>query len=138
MNRFVVPALVLLLMIGSLTAINVYIPPQTAHNILGANTTRGGVYQKAQVSYKLPPATTFATAAVSPGTTALDLMRQVAQIKTNGDGISAFVTEINGQTADESQKEFWAFYVNGKQAEVGAGSYVLKDKDQVEWKIEHF
>ena len=70
--------------------------------------------------------------------TALDLVKEKAKAVTKGEGANAYVIEINGKTADDSKKEFWAFYVNDKMAEVGAGSYKLKDGDKIEWKIEKY
>lgn len=69
--------------------------------------------------------------------TALELLSNTHTVTTKGQKENAFVTAIDGVTADSS-KEFWSFYVNGKQAEVGAGSYVLKNNDTIEWKIEAF
>lgn len=71
------------------------------------------------------------------GDTALDLLKKTGAIKTKGEGKNAFVVQINGKKADE-KKEFWAFYINGKMAEIGAGSYQLKNNDQIEWKLEKF
>ena len=72
------------------------------------------------------------------GKTVLDLTKEKANIKTKGEGINAYVTEINSKEALNSKKEYWAFYVNGKMAEVGAGSYKLKNNDKIEWKIEKY
>lgn len=72
------------------------------------------------------------------GKTALDLTKEKANIKTKGEGINAYVTEINGQEALNSKKEYWAFFVNGKMAEVGAGSYQLKEGDKIEWKLANY
>lgn len=67
------------------------------------------------------------------GVNALTLLRGKATVEDE----HGFVTSINGRKADESH-EFWAFYVNGKQAEVGAGEYVTSDTDVIEWKIETY
>jgi hypothetical protein len=69
--------------------------------------------------------------------TALDQLVNTVSNKINGKGVSAFITEINSYST-EGKKEFWAFYVNGKQSTVGAGSYQLKDGDKIEWKIEKY
>lgn len=74
----------------------------------------------------------------SPGNTALDLTEAVAQVQTKGQGEQAFVTAINGYVAKTNKKEFWAFYVNGKQAEVGAGTYKPQSGDAIMWKIENY
>jgi hypothetical protein len=68
--------------------------------------------------------------------TALELLKaNDPKAATKGDGANAYVTTINGYTASDTKKEYWALYVNGKMSDVGAGSYVTKDGDQIEWKI---
>jgi len=69
--------------------------------------------------------------------TALDQLENTISNKIKGKGVNAFITEINGYST-EGKKEYWAFYVNGKQSAVGAGSYQLKDGDKIEWKIEKY
>jgi len=51
---------------------------------------------------------------------------------------SGLLTAINFRKADEKKKEFWAFYVNGKMAQVGPWDYKTKDGDVIEWKIEKY
>jgi hypothetical protein len=75
---------------------------------------------------------------ISVGTTALQLLRTTHKISTQGEKENAYVTAIDGKEALSTQKEFWAFYVNGKQAAVGAGSYHVKNNDTIEWKIETY
>ena len=61
--------------------------------------------------------------------------------ETKGEEANAFVTQINGYPALRKAsvpREFWAFYINGKMSNVGAGSYKLKDGDKIEWKIERY
>jgi len=66
---------------------------------------------------------------------ALDLLKSKYEVQTkNFEGIGEFVTGVNGVAADD--QHFWAFYVNGAQAQVGAGQYVTKDSDVIEWKLE--
>lgn len=70
-------------------------------------------------------------------TTALSLLEKNAEIKTSGSGKNAFVTTINGVTANP-KNQYWAFYINGKSATVGAGSYITKDSDTIIWKLSSF
>ncbi|MBE7700611.1 DUF4430 domain-containing protein [Oerskovia sp. Sa1BUA8] len=73
------------------------------------------------------------------GKTALELL--VAADPTaivQGEGENAFVTGIEGREAQESAKEFWALYVNGEMAQVGAGSLVTETGDEITWKLETF
>jgi len=78
------------------------------------------------------------TALVKPGTTALELLEKTTAVKMKGEGTTAYVTDINGITANTSKKEYWAFSINGKLASVGAGSYQLKDKDIIRWEIKNY
>ncbi len=80
----------------------------------------------------------YATIQIVEGKTALELLQKTAQVKMTGQGVNAFVTEINNVKADSSKKQYWAFYVNGKLSDVGAGSYKLKVGDKIEWRIESY
>lgn len=75
---------------------------------------------------------------IKTGSTALDLLQKTSTVVIKGDKENAFVVEINGRKAEESKKEYWAFYINGKMASIGAGGYKLKDGDNIEWKIETY
>jgi hypothetical protein len=75
---------------------------------------------------------------VTSGTTALQLLQMSHKVVMTGQGINSFVTGIDKQVVDSQKKEFWAFYVNEKQAQVGAGSYILKNNDTIEWKVETY
>jgi hypothetical protein len=69
------------------------------------------------------------------GRTALDILKQTHSVDTQEfAGFGEFVTGINGVSAGTTH--FWAFYVNGKMADVGADAYITKDSDVVEWKLE--
>lgn len=51
---------------------------------------------------------------------------------------SGLVISINGRKANEKDREFWAFYINGKTATVGPEAYITKKGDVIEWKIEKY
>lgn len=85
-----------------------------------------------------PTKTTSETVSVDEGKTALDALKSKMKIQTKGEGENAFVTTINDVEAKERKKQYWAFFVNGKPSEVGAGSYKLKDGDKIEWKLENY
>lgn len=78
------------------------------------------------------------TVMMDAGSTALDLLKKTATVKTQGERENTFVTQIDGILADANKKEFWAFYVNDKQSDTGAGSYKLQKNDHIEWKREKF
>lgn len=69
------------------------------------------------------------------GKDALTLLKQIGEVEQNSSGL---VIGINGRKADDSKKEFWAFYVNGKLSEVGPAEYQTKEGDKIEWKIETY
>lgn len=75
---------------------------------------------------------------IKVGSTALQLLKSTHTVLTKGEKENAFVTSIDGKNASADEKEFWAFYVNGEQAQVGAGSYFMKNNDTIEWKIETY
>ncbi|PIR96618.1 MAG: hypothetical protein COT92_00140 [Candidatus Doudnabacteria bacterium CG10_big_fil_rev_8_21_14_0_10_42_18] len=67
---------------------------------------------------------------------ALDLLKSGHQVETKSfSGVGEYVESINGKKADGTS-EFWALYVNGQQAQVGASSYYPKNEDKIEWKLE--
>lgn len=73
------------------------------------------------------------------GRTALELLLEhdpSAQVQ--GEGENAFVVGIEGRVADDAAKEFWALYVDGELAPVGAGSLVTQDGQEIVWKLETY
>ena len=72
------------------------------------------------------------------GKTALEATESKANVITNGTGVNAFVTSIDGRIADAKKREFWEFLVNGSQAQVGAGSYIIQNHDEIQWKITNY
>lgn len=72
------------------------------------------------------------------GKTALDATKKVTDVVTSGEGEMAFVTSINDREADASKNEFWELVINGEPAQVGAGSYEIKDGDKIEWRVSTF
>lgn len=70
------------------------------------------------------------------GETALSLLKSkyTVQTKDYGADLGEMVLAING--VEPAKDEFWAFYINGKSANVGASSYTTQDGDTIEWKLE--
>lgn len=55
-------------------------------------------------------------------------------VKTSGIGQRVYIKGINGlMEFDYGSRSGWKYKVNGSYPSVGAGGYVLKDGDQVEW-----
>jgi hypothetical protein len=68
------------------------------------------------------------------GVDALTLLKKHASVHTKHYSFGDLVTSING-TAGNGPK-YWTFYLNGKEASVGAGSYVTKSTDKIEWRLQ--
>ena len=69
------------------------------------------------------------------GKTALALLQSHEQVTVKSSSYGPYVDAIDGVQGGTSGK-YWTFYVNGKQATVGAGAYVTKNGDKIEWKFE--
>lgn len=111
----------------------------------------GGAYAATHLGHKPAPAAAQKIQTPPPsaatqllyqgveGKTALELLRaKDPSAKTTGDGANAYVTSLEGYTANTSKKEYWALFVNGKMSDVGAGSYVTKTGDQLRWEIQTY
>jgi hypothetical protein len=67
------------------------------------------------------------------GKTALDILKARAQVRTSTSSLGELVEEINGMKS--SEHEHLLFFVNGEMSKVGAGGYVTKQSDRIEWKL---
>ena len=68
------------------------------------------------------------------GQTALALLEKYEPIQTKHYSFGDLVVSINGTPGNGPK--YWSFYVNGKMATVGAGAYITKDGDSIEWKLQ--
>jgi hypothetical protein len=72
------------------------------------------------------------------GRTALELLLEAdPDAVVEGEGEMAFVTAIGGHAADPDS-EFWALYVDGEPAQVGAGALETESGQTITWKLEAF
>jgi hypothetical protein len=69
------------------------------------------------------------------GKSALEATMGSIKVEESGSGQNAFVTAINDKTADSNKHEFWELVINGKPAEVGAGSYIIQTGDSILWRL---
>lgn len=67
--------------------------------------------------------------------TALEVLKSLADVKTKQNSYGEFVSSINGVEAD-GMRQFWAFYVDGKLANEGAGTYKTTNGQKIEWRVE--
>lgn len=68
------------------------------------------------------------------GKNALELLKKNHTVTEENSTYGTFVKGIDGKVGDD--KNYWAFYVNGAYASVGAASYTTKATDKLEWKFE--
>ncbi len=69
------------------------------------------------------------------GKNALELLKTKATVVTKDSAYGEYVDSING-VAGGTDGKYWAFYVNGQMAQVGAADYKTKAGDKIEWKFE--
>lgn len=70
------------------------------------------------------------------GKNALELLKSKAEIQTQDSSIGVFVVAING--VENSDRQYWMFYVNDALADSAADQYVTKNDDKIEWRYESF
>lgn len=69
------------------------------------------------------------------GIDALTLLKEKTEVEQDKTGM---VVSINGRKANNEKREFWSFYVNRVQANVGSADYITKNDDIIDWKIETY
>jgi hypothetical protein len=69
------------------------------------------------------------------GQNALALLQEKAKVVTEDSSYGPYVDSVNG-VAGGANGKYWTFYVNGAQAQVGAGAYITHDTDNITWKFE--
>jgi hypothetical protein len=68
------------------------------------------------------------------GQTALVLLEKHAVVQVKHYSFGDMVLSIDNVKGDGPK--YWTFYVNGKEASVGAGSYKTKSTDTIAWKLQ--
>lgn len=100
---------------------------------VGAGIALTNQSPKVQVSTTQSQATDVKYKGVN-GQTALALLEKYTRAGVKHYSFGDFVTSVNG--AAGNGPKYWSFYVNGKLSDVGAGSYVTKSTDNIEWKLQ--
>lgn len=68
------------------------------------------------------------------GQNALDLLKKKATVKTQDSSMGAFVISIND--IENTETQYWMFYVNGELAPIASDQYKTKNNDKIEWRYE--
>lgn len=81
------------------------------------------------------PATPTVAYQGQDGKTALELLKQQKpSTVTKASSLGDYVVSIDGN--DGGGNKYWLFYINGAEASVGAGAYVTKSSDSIEWRLQ--
>ena len=67
------------------------------------------------------------------GRTALELLKARARVRTSTSDLGELVEEINGVRTGEGYSLI--YFVNGAMAKTGAGNYVTRTGDRIEWRL---
>jgi hypothetical protein len=139
-NKLIAAGLIAFIVIGAYSAIvNVRRSGEVASAVTEkVKTVKATVSINYGDDQKILGGTTLRDVEIEEGKTALDLTSKAATIEKTGESKNAFVTSINGAKADSSKNEYWELIVNGKSSQVGAGSYVVKEGDKIEWRLSKF
>lgn len=70
------------------------------------------------------------------GQTAYTLLAATYSVETKDTSFGRQVMAINSIRPNDSQ--FWAFYIDGQSATVGADSYTCHGNEMIRWRIESF
>lgn len=89
---------------------------------------------KAQTAVNAQQQITYISYHGQNGQTALALLEQHAQVQTKHYSFGDFVTSIDGSVGNGPK--YWTFYINGKEASMGAGAYTTKSSDTISWKLQ--
>lgn len=70
------------------------------------------------------------------GDTAFDVLQEVAEVDYEKTDYGPFITGINGVQPEGD--DYWGFFINGQEAQVGAADYELQNGDHLLFKITSF
>jgi hypothetical protein len=80
------------------------------------------------------------TVEINHATTALEALTEAVQVETKYGG--GFVSAIDGTGAEYEKatntKKDWFFYVNGMASNIGAGNYILQNRDVEQWDFRNW
>jgi hypothetical protein len=97
-----------------------YVTTNAARNV---QTLSNAQHQLTQISYH-----------GEDGVDALTLLKKHATVGVKHYSFGDLVTTINGSAGNGPA--YWTFYVNNKEASVGASSYKTKNSDELNWKLQ--
>lgn len=124
-------AIIVVAAIAGLSVYSINNVPKNKNNVQPTTTQQADQIKK--IKYSNGGKTVAYTGVVDK--TALATLKSLTSVKTKTSSYGEMVTGINDISAD-SKTEYWAFYVNGKLASEGAGTYKAVNGDKIEWRLE--
>lgn len=118
-KNLIIIALVLIAIITALSLIGYFNQKKVNPSNISANITVNLADTKKTNSYS------------GPEITALDLLKKYNSVNTTSSTYGEFVNCIN--TLCSNNNYYWMYSVNGKLAQTGAGSYLVKNNDNLEF-----
>jgi len=67
------------------------------------------------------------------GKTALELLKTKAKVRTSTNQFGELVEEINGVRSEGGS--YLIYFINGAKAKTGAGNYITKKGEKIEWRL---
>lgn len=110
------------------------IPNSEKSSPQGADEQRSESEQSLLVQDEKSGEDSYIFEATKPGQSALDLLKENAEVVYEEYDFGVFITSINGKIADSDH--YWAFYLNDEYATQGADQTLLSEQDVVEWRYE--
>lgn len=117
-KTLIATAAIIVIAIGAGTWVTIANSP--SHTV---NTSYSSTHQLTQISYH-----------GQNGVSALTLLDRHAQVQVKHYSFGDMVEAINGTKGDGPK--YWLFYVNGKEADTGANSFITKSSDVITWKLQ--
>lgn len=112
----VLAAIIIVVLVG----LGVYVQNKNSSDV---QTVTNSHHQITQISYN-----------GENGVNAYVLLNRYAKVQAKHYSFGYFVTSINGVAGNGPK--YWTFYVNGKEASVGASSYITKNTDKITWMLQ--
>lgn len=103
-------------------------------NVLTATTDTLQITQSINTG-KTPHLTNTLT--VKTGTTALDILTKSQKVIIKDTSLGKLVDSID-DVKNGTDNKYWIFYINGKQASIGADKYKLQNNDSIEWRFQTY
>lgn len=66
---------------------------------------------------------------------ALDILKRTHRVDIQTYSFGDIVNGVDGVSGGKDGR-YWIYYINGKQSDIGAGEYEVKDGDTIIWKLQ--